>query len=497
MNYNEKNNTVKGSTAIILLIIVITVAILLHFQYLFLNRLNREHAFQTGSVLADQIGNILVSNDRKQQVLIETLKENYISKAKAVAYFLDNDPESEIDLDKLTHIAELMSIDEIHLFTAEGVIFSGTIPKYYGYSFDSGEQMAYFKPMLTDKSLSMCQDITPNTAENKSMMYAICWNNDGSRMIQIGIEPLRLIAELHANAVSEVAAGLPVNTGMNIIIANNQTEKILGSKLPELTGSSLSEIGITVNFPNDDKSANFTSVIKNDRVYCSARNTDNYLILVTQSVKEVNSEIPKMMVIVFLYLILATIVIIFTIRKLTGRILREKRNAATDPMTGLLNRRAYQDRINQIEESPETERKDLVCLMIDINELKNINDRYGHDAGDKAIRAFAEIIDRIFKPYGNLYRIGGDEFAAFLFMDYSLSLQLIEAAEKELSTWSSENNISLSMSYGVVSTQEFPDLNMEELIKIADERMYKAKTKYYQETGHDRRLYKLKQTTLR
>lgn len=54
-----------------------------------------------------------------------------------------------------------------------------SVPKYYGYNFDSGEQIEYFKPMLTDKTLTMCQDVTPNTSEGKEMMYAITWNEAG------------------------------------------------------------------------------------------------------------------------------------------------------------------------------------------------------------------------------------------------------------------------------------------------------------------------------
>ena len=141
---NNKNNVGRISVFIILLLIIIVIIFLLCFQYIFLDKVNRDHAYQTGEVLADQVGKILKANDRKQFVLIETLKENYIAKAKAVAYFLDSNPETETDIEKLLHIAELMSIDEIHLFTEEGEIFSGTVPKYYGYSFDSGEQMAFF-----------------------------------------------------------------------------------------------------------------------------------------------------------------------------------------------------------------------------------------------------------------------------------------------------------------------------------------------------------------
>ena len=493
---NNKNNVGKNTVFIILLLIIIVIIFLLCFQYIFLDKVNRDHAYQTGEVLADQVGKILKANDRKQYVLIETLKENYIAKAKAVAYFLDSNPETETDIEKLLHIAELMSIDEIHLFTEEGEIFSGTVPKYYGYSFDSGEQMAFFKPMLSDKTLSMCQDVTPNTAESKSMMYAICWNGDGSRMIQVGIEPVRLLEELHANEISEVVNDLPVNPGMNIIVADVQTGEIEGSTIPGWTGLNLSECGIDAGLPDKGQTSNFTSVLKNSRVYCTAGRTEKYLIFIVQSVKEINSGIPKMMLIVFLYLMLSSCILIFTIGKLTDRILREKRNAYTDAMTGLKNRRAYEEQILYLEDSPKTEFKDLTVMMIDINELKRINDQYGHDGGDKAIKAFAGIIDEILSQYGSIYRIGGDEFAAFLHTDYSMLGQLIGDVESELSKWSEENRINLSMSCGTASSVEFPEKTVEELIKVSDERMYNAKALFYQKSGHDRRLYNKKQIDL-
>ncbi len=437
--------------------------------------------------MVEQIGNLLVSNDRKQQILTETLKENYISKAKAVAYFLDRNPGMETDLSELNYIANLMSIDEIHLFTDEGVIYFGTVPKYYGYSFDSGDQIGYFKPMLTDKTLSMCQNVTPNTAESKAMMYAICWNSDGSRMVQVGIEPLRLIEELHANKISEVVEGLPVNAGMHIIVAERETGEILGSSLSEYSGKLLSESGIPFRAPMDEETINFVSALKNERVYESVGKADKYIILVLQSVREVNKDIPLLMLIVFLYLLLASVILIYFVKRLTAGILREKRNASTDALTGLQNRRAYEDEILYLEELPKAERKNLICMMIDLNELKLINDRQGHDAGDTAIKVFAKIIDMLFGPYGTVYRIGGDEFAAFLFMDGSQLVQLIEDAEAEIAAWSAKNNINLSMSYGTVSTEEYPDLPIEDLTKIADERMYNAKTLFYQKSGHDRR----------
>ena len=167
-----------------------------------------------------------------------------------------------------------------------------------------------------------------------------------------------------------------------------------------------------------------------------------------------------------------------------------------DAMTGLKNRRAYEEQILYLEDRPKTEFKDLTVMMIDINELKRINDQYGHDGGDKAIKAFAGIIDEILSQYGSIYRIGGDEFAAFLHTDYSMLGQLIGDVESELSKWSEENRINLSMSCGTASSVEFPEKTVEELIKVSDERMYNAKALFYQKSGHDRRLYNKKQIDL-
>lgn len=64
--------------------------------------------------------------------------------------------------------------------------------------------------MLTDKSLTMCQDVTLNTSEGKAMMYAITWNDAGTMMVQVGLKPQRLLEELKQNKISTVVSDMPV-----------------------------------------------------------------------------------------------------------------------------------------------------------------------------------------------------------------------------------------------------------------------------------------------
>lgn len=105
--------------------------------------------------------------------------------------------------------------------------------------------MEYFKPMLEDKTLTMCQDVTPNTSEGKKIMYAITWDETGTRMIQVGIEPVRLLNEVKQNEMSSVVTNMPVYEGIRIFVADKESGKIYGATDSSDIGKKLDDIGIT------------------------------------------------------------------------------------------------------------------------------------------------------------------------------------------------------------------------------------------------------------
>lgn len=178
-------------------------------QMAILNWINNKNTAKMSEVLLDRVVNVIEKNEDDEKNMITSLKEDYIVRAKAVDYIINANPDAENNVDELKKIANLMSVDEIHLFDTTGKIYSGTIPEYYGYNFDSGDQMEYFKPMLEDKTLTMCQDVTPNTSEGKKMMYAITWDETGTRMVQVGIEPVRLLNEVKQNEISSIVENMP------------------------------------------------------------------------------------------------------------------------------------------------------------------------------------------------------------------------------------------------------------------------------------------------
>lgn len=160
----------------------------------------------------------------------------------------------------------------------------------------------------------------------------------------------------------------------------------------------------------------------------------------------------------------------------------------TDELTGLFNRRAYEEELRNYRENGLNSR--LILFAVDLNGLKQINDAYGHAAGDELIEGAAKCIAHVIKDEGKAYRTGGDEFQILIETD-----KTAEDIKKKLmsrtSKWKGEYVSDLTMSIGYACASENEGKSIDELEKIADEKMYLEKNRYYREKGIDRRGQKI------
>lgn len=93
---------------------------------------------------------------------------------------------------------------------------------------------------------------------------------------------------------------------------------------------------------------------------------------------------------------------------------REEGLARTDPLTGLPNRRAFREELSGLLSRSRRSGQPMAVLWLDLDNFKQLNDRYGHEAGDQALRAVAELLHRALRLEDAVARLGGDEFAAVL-----------------------------------------------------------------------------------
>ena len=151
--------------------------------------------------------------------------------------------------------------------------------------------------------------------------------------------------------------------------------------------------------------------------------------------------------------------------------------SVTDDLTGMLNRRGFEDKSRST--IMEFSNRRMVCtIVIDMDGLKRINDVYGHYEGDRAIKALAEMIKRSCENGEIAGRVGGDEFYIFA-VDYSE--RCLERFIEHMKEYAAEFNASngagyqLDFSYGSYLTEMDAFGKIEEYLKISDGRMYEQK----------------------
>ena len=150
----------------------------------------------------------------------------------------------------------------------------------------------------------------------------------------------------------------------------------------------------------------------------------------------------------------------------------------TDRLTGLYNRLYLEFLWQQI-----LRKKEIVVtgIMLDLNSFKQINDQYGHSAGDEALKISAEIINGVFGEFGVVMRYAGDEFVVLLnTSDEAFVNALIRSTHTAFENWNTEQRkpyrLSASMGYAIL---DLGKLSVDEFMHRIDAEMYQSKLAYY------------------
>jgi len=151
-----------------------------------------------------------------------------------------------------------------------------------------------------------------------------------------------------------------------------------------------------------------------------------------------------------------------------------ERAAGTDPLTGLANRRAFEQDLQDAWQAAERYGYSLAVLIMDLSHFKEINDRYGHAAGDEVLVRVGRVMREHSRHGDGVYRWGGDEFAVL--MPHTNLLGAVRAAERYAHAIEQVcvKDVCVGVNIGAASLPE-DTRNPAELVKLADARMYQAK----------------------
>ncbi len=158
--------------------------------------------------------------------------------------------------------------------------------------------------------------------------------------------------------------------------------------------------------------------------------------------------------------------------------------AQHDPLTGTKNRRVFDDHLIRLWQQSIQDKRTIGILLIDVDHFKAYNDRYGHLAGDQALRRVAQTIQRfVRRPLDLLARYGGEEFAAILYdVETSLAAETAErmckaVAELGIEHRDSRTAAGVTISVGVAVVEPTVERLPRGALQLADQALYEAKIK--------------------
>jgi diguanylate cyclase (GGDEF)-like protein len=171
--------------------------------------------------------------------------------------------------------------------------------------------------------------------------------------------------------------------------------------------------------------------------------------------------------------------------QLEQSLLKLEELAATDPLTGLYNRRHFSRVLDQLFAESERMDSDMSCVMIDLDGYKKLNDGYGHAMGDQLLAIAGRVISANMRRMDVAARYGGDEFV--LLLPHATAEEALRVAQRirdefrQGSAIALRNNQGVTMSIGVAARRGSRASGSQQLVAMSDAALYRAKAE-----GRDR-----------
>ncbi|WP_340314307.1 GGDEF domain-containing protein [Rhizorhabdus argentea] len=151
--------------------------------------------------------------------------------------------------------------------------------------------------------------------------------------------------------------------------------------------------------------------------------------------------------------------------------------ATSDILTGIYNRRGFEDAAERAIRNAQRQRQPLAVVVADIDSFKAINDRHGHNTGDRALRHFATRLERLIRRGDVIGRIGGEEFALLLVNTRAQNaLDVVERIRRDIAAMPVDGpaRITMTASFGVTGLRP-GDISLAALLARADRALYRSK----------------------
>lgn len=472
-----------------------------------------------------QVVTIMENNNTELKNIEDNLDMDYMVRCRAVAFYFYKEESGENDLNVscLQTLAEVFDVDEVHLINEDGIIEASSVEQYVNFDLYSGEQGTSFMELAKSKEEgeSFVQETMANSAEGVIMKYVGVICEDG-KIVQVGFKPFRELEAKERNTYGYIFEKFPISKDGEYFAIDRETGMILGHSNMHLSGTAdpyhsyermLQCVG-----------GKFLKMENGEVKYVVTMEYGNVLLGLAGSGKEIFLGILMSTVKTAVQLICVMVIVILALNQLLKKVvvngvheilddvsditggnldtvvrvggnpefeelsrginmmvegLQYENNH--DHLTGLCNYKYFKN-IAGVKLANIKEDELFAVVMLDLDSFKQINDTYGHDTGDRFLREFAAILNRMPQEHCYVARRSGDEFSMCIFgcREKAEIDSLIRRLEELISCGtvkvSDTVEIAIRISGGyVVTGHSSKSMDLEELMKKADEALYRRK----------------------
>lgn len=261
----------------------------------------------------------LAANELDTAELTEQLNSDYIAKADAFAEMIKLDTSILNDSKRLSEIAAMLDVDELHVTDEKGVIYWGTVPEYYGFDFNSSDQTREFLPILKDSSVKIAQEPQPNGASGKLFQYISVARKDSTGIVQVGNTPERLQRQIEKNNIDNVLDSFTVGSTGYVIAISKSDGLIAAHPNKELIGVTAADAGISEKLLGGANG--IFCKINGENLYCVTGENDGYILIAAMPQDEVYSSRTMLMLIFVVSIAVMLVIVIMLINNLIQKVI--------------------------------------------------------------------------------------------------------------------------------------------------------------------------------
>lgn len=275
----------------------------------------RKQMVENSKIKLGQIAQTLETNEVELKSLKESLSEDYLTRAYAFAYIIKQNPDVLNSQEELTRIAQLLNVDELHVIDENGILYAGSIPRYFGMDFNSTDQTREFLDILDQPDSYLVQEIRPNGYEQKVFQYIGVARQDKKGIVQVGMAPTRMLEAQSRNQLDYILDRVPLDNESTLFAVDQATGEILSHSDELLKGKQMKELGFTEENLQNFQDGAFT---KSDgqKKFCVVSEYDGLILGVSQTTKALYSERNWQILLTYIFLVFVSIVLILVINRL-------------------------------------------------------------------------------------------------------------------------------------------------------------------------------------